>query len=251
VATLVHTDRSTQEIEDIHRLSYGQLRKLVDGPVEYVYFEDGRVLFVNEEFTFRDFPLNLLATTIIDGHHGKIHGPAYSCRPTNSGRRKNKRAGSSPMTDESFIRDMTAGPNDGVIYNYGMTMFLIQVLEHQLVNLIVASNLPRRDQIPRDELLEIRANAFRQTMGTQLKGLAARVEIPPYLKEKLNRIVAKRNHLAHSFFREHHGDMLSSSGSEALIRDLFDLQRFVVAVDDELTLLERSIWRESGMEYPF
>ncbi len=49
---------------------------MLDGPVEYVYFNDGRVLLINEEFKFRDFPLNLQATTLIDGHHDKIHGPA-------------------------------------------------------------------------------------------------------------------------------------------------------------------------------
>ena len=38
MATLMHTDGSKQEIEDIHLLSYRQLRKLLDGPVEYVYF---------------------------------------------------------------------------------------------------------------------------------------------------------------------------------------------------------------------
>ena len=159
------------------------------------------------------------------------------------------------MIDESLEREAAAGPNDHavaeVIYNYGMTMFLIQVLEHQLVNLIVATNLPRRHKIPRDELLQIRANAFRQTMGTQLKGLAANVKLPSALKEKLDRIVAERNALAHRFFREHYEDMQSASGNEALIRDLAELQHFVVAVDEELTQLERSIWRESGMDYPF
>ena len=76
MATLMLTDGSTQEIKDIHLLTYDQLRELLDGPVEYVYFADGRVLLVNEEFKFRDFPLNLQATTLIDGHYDKIHGPA-------------------------------------------------------------------------------------------------------------------------------------------------------------------------------
>ncbi len=76
MATLMLTDGSTKEIKDIHLLSYDQLRDMLDGPVEYVYFNDGRVLLVNEEFKFRDFSLNLQATTLIDGHYDKIHGPA-------------------------------------------------------------------------------------------------------------------------------------------------------------------------------
>ena|SRR5271157_5452066 len=76
MATLIHADGSEREIKDVHLLSYDRLRELLDGPVEYVYFTDGRVLLVNELFKFRDFPLNLRATTLIDGHYDKIHGPA-------------------------------------------------------------------------------------------------------------------------------------------------------------------------------
>jgi hypothetical protein len=57
-------------------MTYGQLRELLDGPVEYVYFDDGQALLVNEAFKFRNFALNLRATTRIDGHHDKLHGPA-------------------------------------------------------------------------------------------------------------------------------------------------------------------------------
>jgi hypothetical protein len=76
MATLMRTDGSTEEIKDIHLVPYDQLRSLLDGPVEYIYFDDGRVLLVNEEFKFRGFPLNLQATTLIDGHYDKVHGPA-------------------------------------------------------------------------------------------------------------------------------------------------------------------------------
>jgi hypothetical protein len=159
------------------------------------------------------------------------------------------------MIDQRFPHSLVAGPNDaavsGVIYNYGMTMFLIQVLEHQLVNLIVASNLPRRDNIPRDELVRIKEKAFSQTMGTQLRGLVECVDMPSHLREKLDRIVLERNRLAHHFFRDHYEELRSVSSNENLCCQLSDLQHFIVAVDDELTQLKRSIWRENGMEHPF
>jgi hypothetical protein len=147
------------------------------------------------------------------------------------------------------------GPNDeavaGTIYNYGMTMYLIQVLEHQVVNLIVASNLPRSTKVSKEELQRIRADGFKRTMGQQLRELISCVEVPQSLRERVNRVVAERNHLAHRFFREHYDKMQSVSGNEELIRDLVNLQQIVVAVDDELTELERSVWRANGLEYPF
>jgi len=76
MATLMKPDGSIEQIVDVHLVPYAELRRLLDGPVEYVYFQDGRVLLVNEEFQFRDFPFNLQATALIDGHHAKIHGPA-------------------------------------------------------------------------------------------------------------------------------------------------------------------------------
>jgi hypothetical protein len=160
-----------------------------------------------------------------------------------------------PMVDEDLNQNLAAGPNDEattrVIYNYGMTMFLIQVLEHQLVSLIVASNLPRGDSLAPRELKRIREDAFRRTLGVQLKDLAASVEVPEHLKVKLARIVAERNHLAHSFFREHHADMQSLDTNERLVAELFALQQFVVAADDELTELERSLWKTNGLAYPY
>jgi hypothetical protein len=139
----------------------------------------------------------------------------------------------------------------GTIYNYGMTMYLIQVLEHQVVNLIVASNLPRGSRISREELQRIRADGLKRTRGQQLRELISCVEAPSWLRERVNRVIAKRNHLAHHFFREHYDKMQSVSGNEELVRELVNLQRFIVAVDEELTELERSVWRANGLEYPF
>jgi hypothetical protein len=159
------------------------------------------------------------------------------------------------MTDKHLLGESPPGPHDdavaGVIYNYGMTMYLIQVLEHQVVNLIVASNLPRRECLATGELSRVREKAFRQTLGLALKELTACVNLPADLGEKLDGIVLKRNELAHRFFREHYKEMQSVSSNERLVRELADLQQFVVNVDDELTQLERSMWRESGMDYPF
>ena len=45
--------------------------------------------------------------------------------------------------------------------------------------------------------------------------------------------------------------MQSVEGNTRLINELMALQKSVVAVDEELTELERSVWRARGMKYPF
>ena len=76
MATLMRPDGTTEELEEIHLVPYDGLCRLLDGPVEFIYFDDGRALLVNKEMNDRDFPFNLRATTLIDGYNAKIDGPA-------------------------------------------------------------------------------------------------------------------------------------------------------------------------------
>ena len=138
-----------------------------------------------------------------------------------------------------------------VLYNYGLTMFLFGVLEHQVVNLIVALNLPRRDQTSAESLRQIREVAFKRPMGQLWKELKSSDGIPNDTKQRVDKIIDERNKLAHSFFRCNHDEMKSVIGNEKLIRDLEGLQQKVVAVDEELTKLEKTIWRTNGLDYPF
>src|SRR4051794_11946137 len=129
------------------------------------------------------------------------------------------------------------GPNDelvaGVIYHYGLAMYLIQVVELQVVNLILASNLPRRNEITREEFLRLKQETLRKTMGRQLQDLIMLVDVPDGMRQRASKVVSERNDLAHRFFREHHDDMQSPSGNEQLIQELIDLQQVVVSLDEE------------------
>ena len=159
------------------------------------------------------------------------------------------------MEDRSASFDPARQPNDeavdGVVYNYGMAMYLIQVLEHQVVNLIVASKLPRVAEIPADELKRIRAATFKKTLGTTLKDLIASVDVPDELRCRLKQVCDERNRLAHRFFRENHDVMQTVGGNGRLVAELASFQQVVVDVDDELTELERALWKANGMSYPF
>lgn len=159
------------------------------------------------------------------------------------------------MSGESIELAPEAGPNDqavaGTLYHYGLTMYLIQVLEMQVVSLIVASNLPRRGEISSGDLRRIREDVSKKMMGKQLKDLIECVDIPPETEGRLRRVIVTRNRLAHGFFKDNYERMQSVEGNEAMIRELTEAQGFVVSVDEELTDLERSLWRASGLEYPF
>ena len=159
------------------------------------------------------------------------------------------------MSDAPHVLPLEFESNDEavyqVIYQYGMAMYLIQVLEHQIVNLIVASRLPGKGEMTREQIRRFREDTFRKMMSKLLQDLMDCVDLPEELRERVSEIILKRNHLAHRFFREHHPDMQSVEGNTRLINELMALQKSVVAVDEELTELERSVWRARGMKYPF
>jgi hypothetical protein len=159
------------------------------------------------------------------------------------------------MNDTPDDSPLEPGPNDEavsqVIYHYGMAMYLIQVLEHQVVNLIVASKALGKGKITREEIRRLSEDVFRKTMGVQLRDLVASVDVPEEVRDRLEEVITERNHLAHRFFREHYNEMQSIAENKRLVQELIALQKYVLAVEEELTELERSIWRARGMKYPF
>lgn len=136
-----------------------------------------------------------------------------------------------PATDdeERQIREVYA--------RYGLAMYRAQVLEHGLVNtLAVFRLLPAREQYPDRQAWEIACDSFYdaefdKTFGNILKALQLIKGFPPELLHELRLVKRKRDHLAHSFFRRHDIDSMTTEGRTEMITECEQLIELFHTVD--------------------
>jgi hypothetical protein len=70
MATLITPDGTVTEVHPVHgpEFTLEEMRHFVGGYIEAVYFDDGRVMFVNEEGKISDPPLDFNAAANVLAH---------------------------------------------------------------------------------------------------------------------------------------------------------------------------------------
>jgi len=107
-----------------------------------------------------------------------------------------------------------------VYAKYGLAMYLAQVIEHGLANLVLYAGTFHRivtDETHVDALLD---EMFSKTMGGQLHAVLGLIEFSEDQIERLQQVQKKRNMLAHSFWRERVGKTGSQAGRNDLLAEL-------------------------------
>ena len=119
-----------------------------------------------------------------------------------------------------------------VYAQFGLALYLAQVLEHGLANaLMFAELLPRRagKPVPRKdweaEFDEFMDQQFEQTLGRLVRGLRSATSVPADLEGLLTDALNTRNFLTHHFFRERAELFMSSDGREKMIQELERAQK--------------------------
>jgi len=140
-----------------------------------------------------------------------------------------------------------------VYAQFGLALYLTQVLEHGLVNALVFIDLlPSRagNPVPRkqweaefDSFLE---RNFETTLGKMIRSLKAVSQIPGDLESTLADALTKRNFLAHHFFRERSDEFMSQEGREKMIAELQDAQALFEAADAKLAEATKSAREKYG-----
>ena len=74
-----------------------------------------------------------------------------------------------------------------------------------------------------------------KTLGGMAKDLKNTIEIPPTLKDRLNKAVEIRNWLAHDYFYQRSAEILSSRGREKMISELRGRADFLQTLDKEFS----------------
>ena len=143
------------------------------------------------------------------------------------------------MTEDDHVRDTYA--------YYGLAMYAAQVLEHGLVNAMVAARLPERRTITRGEIDNFMDRQFEKTLGQLLRELERYVTVPADLSARLSEALSKRNWLAHDCFRERATTFITQAGRDSMIREFQAVQHLFECADHQLSELVRPIREKHGV----
>ncbi|MEV7600582.1 hypothetical protein AB0O91_24750 [Kitasatospora sp. NPDC089797] len=118
--------------------------------------------------------------------------------------------------------------------HYGLAMYHAEVLGHGLVNaLAVTKIIEARDQaevLIRDPW----AQGFKKTMEKLITHVSQQTAADQQLIDDLNECRARRNHLAHAFWRDHAEEFCSYAGRNSMIEKLESDDALFVGTDKRL-----------------
>jgi hypothetical protein len=87
-----------------------------------------------------------------------------------------------------------------VYARYGLAMYFAQVVEHAIVNLMIALRLPQREALTKGDIDQFMDEAFSMTFGRLLKELRRMGQSTHFLQRDLAQARDMRNWLAHGTF---------------------------------------------------
>jgi hypothetical protein len=137
---------------------------------------------------------------------------------------------------------------------FGLAMYEAQVLEHGIVNaLVVVDLIPERRHLARSraewekEFDEFMGRHFKQTMGHLLRGLGSFSKLPPDLEDILIRALARRNWLAHEFFRDRATEFMTPRGRDQMLAELDECAALFRSADEALVKVLEPIRTKQGV----
>ena len=133
--------------------------------------------------------------------------------------------------------DLNSKQRREVFARYGLAMYCVQCVERSLAILI--SSVFNKDFISSSPNIRdgFYNQAFSKTLGRLMKELEMKITIPPNLKQNLIYTLNKRNWLAHNYFYERAGEILTSKGREKMINELTELMEGFKRVDNHLEFI--------------
>ncbi len=147
----------------------------------------------------------------------------------------------SEYSKSDHIRDVYA--------NYGLAMYMAQVLEHELVNGMVTVNRANGRITTLSELDQFMELRFeKRTLGTLINEMRDHIAVDPELDSLLSSTLKTRNWLAHAYFRERgDGDFYTRPGKDRMIAELQRARDMFVEADRMLSEATRSLRESLGL----
>ncbi len=143
------------------------------------------------------------------------------------------------MERDDLVRDVYA--------HFGLAMYLAQVLEHGIVNAMIAAKLPFRQTVTRQDIDAFMERQFKKPLGKLLQELTRHITVRGDLERVLTEALAMRNRLAHHYFRERAGDFVTAAGCHGMIGELKEAQQLLMHAEQSLDMVVRPMRRSCGV----
>ncbi len=119
----------------------------------------------------------------------------------------------------------TSGQPDGelvkeVYAHFGMCIYLSQVFETGLINILTALETAASKAPTRQTFDHLYAKHESLTFGNLMRALSMHGVVPDDLMQEVRELKEKRDHLAHRFFRDHNLDFVTVGGCYLMIERL-------------------------------
>lgn len=141
-----------------------------------------------------------------------------------------------------------------VYAQFGLAVYLAQVLEHGLVNaLLLLELIPSRGRVVRTreeweaEFDSFRDKHFETTLGKMIHNLKSVTEVAPELGSLLREALTRRNWLAHHYFRERAVEFMSDGGREEMLVELQDAHDLFEKAERRLDEIVEPLRRKYGL----
>ena len=128
-----------------------------------------------------------------------------------------------------------------VYARYGLAMYFAQVVEHAIVNLMIALRLPERGALTKRDVDQFMDEAFAMTFGRLLKELRRLDQPTHFLQRDLDQAREMRNWLAHRYFRDRTVRFMSPAGRAAMLEELDDATSLFLQVNEGLEQLSAEV----------
>lgn len=128
-----------------------------------------------------------------------------------------------------------------VYARYGLAMYFAQVVEHAIVNLMIALRLPERGTLTNRDIDHFMDAAFAMTFGRLSKELRRLGQPTHFLQQDLDQARDMRNWLAHRYFRDRAVQFMSPAGRAVMLQELNDATNLFLQVNERLERLSAEV----------
>jgi hypothetical protein len=128
-----------------------------------------------------------------------------------------------------------------VYARYGLAMYFAQVVEHAIVNLMIALRLPDHGALSRRDIDQFMDEAFAMTFGRLLKELRRLGQPTELVQRDLDQARDMRNWLAHRCFRDRAVQFMSPAGRIGMFQELDDATNLFLQVNETLERLSAEV----------
>ncbi|MGY1522126.1 hypothetical protein [Luteimonas sp. A482] len=130
----------------------------------------------------------------------------------------------------------------------GLALYQANLLESSLINLTTVLQLEQVSAITRKVFDSVYEGLESKTLGQLLRAARGLTELPANIDSVLASALAKRNFLAHHFFRHHAGTIIHDLGRTEMIEELRGMIALFEEADALVTPVYLALWSKFGVD---